>query len=456
YWPDLPEDYYSLDNETRQNRIWAEAVEKTIAYNNEIIDTLALADLVPRMYELSSDHSVEVYDFAQKGCSNFTIAGDGVSRGFTSILSLNLLDEEFSVDADHIVSNWSTVYASKDTMIIAEPAQNWWWYWGNEKYDEATNIHRFALSSDGTALYTGSGRIEGTVENQFSLSAFEGSLRVASTTGQWNRWWMENPTPPENHVYVLQQGDNNTLNTVGHIGGIAKGEKIWSARFIGTKGYLVTFRNMDPLWTEDVSDPTKPVIAGKLDVPGVSTYIYPLSETRLLTIGYGGDETGLNWSIEVSLFNVADFAQPALVDHLSLFANTSDNTTSSWGWSEAIYEHKAFQYWEPKKILAVPLSSYRYTYKNEYDYFYEYMSKLTLLNVDNETGFSLHGSVDHSAFYNSDTSMYWCSQDIRRSIFMGDYIYAISDRGITANTIDNLTSTASRDLPGSDCGGYVY
>lgn len=456
YWPDLPEDYYALDNETKQKRIWDEAVQITIAYNNETIDSLSLADLVPRIYELSSDDTVTVHDFAQKGCTNFTIARDGVSRGFTSIISLSLLAEEFSFDADHIVSNWSTVYASADTMLIAEPAQNWWWYWGNEEYKEATNIHRFSLSPDGTALYAGSGRIEGTVENQFSLSEYKGSLRIASTTGQWNQWWLENPAAPENHVYVLQQGDNNTLNTVGHIGGIAKGEKIWSARFTETKGYLVTFRNMDPLWTVDLSDPANPAIIGKLDVPGVSTYIHPLSESRLLTIGYGGDETGLNWSIEVSLFNVADFANPKLIDNLSLSANTSDNTTSSGGWSEAVYEHKAFQYWGPKKMLAVPLSTYRYTYKNEYDYFYEYMSTLTLLDVDNETGFSLHGSVDHSAFYNSDTSMYWCYQDIRRSIFMGDYIYAISDRGITANALDNMTSTASIELPGSNCGGYGY
>lgn len=455
YWPELPEDYYSSDNQTRRDRQWRDAIQQAIADNNKLIEELTLQDIVPLMYELNADRSVTVFDFTTDGCTNFTIADDGVSRGFTSILSLDLLDESFTIDADHIVSNWSQVYASTDTLLIAEPAQDWWWYWDNDAFDEAVNIHRFTLAADGTAQYTGSGRVAGTIENQFCLSEYQGAIRIAATTGQWNRWWEENPPPPESHVYVLQSGDNNTLAVVGQVDGIAPGERIWSARFIGTRGYIVTFRNMDPLWTVDLADPTRPQIIGELDVPGVSTYIHPLSDQRLLTIGYGGDDNGLDGSIQVSLFNVEDFASPKLIDTLSLFAAQNDNQTSSWGWSEAVYEHKAFQYWEPKKMLAVPLSASRYTYKSDQDY-YEYISRLMLVSVDNETGFSTYGSIDHSGFYNGDSRQYyWCNQDIRRSIFMGDFIYAISDRGITANNIDNMTATASVELPGTDCGGYM-
>jgi len=454
YWPDLPDDYYAGDNDTRRERLWDEAVAKAITANDTLIDSLPLEDFVPRVYEVADGETASVLDVAAAGCSNFTMADDGASRGFTSILSLDLHDASFAIDADHIVSNWSTVYASTDTLLIAEPAQDWWWYWGNEQYDEATNIHCFALSPDGTAQYTGSGRIDGTVQNQFSLSEYDGYLRVAATTGQWNRWWLATPAPPETNVYVLQQADNSTLETLGHIGGIAQGEQIWSARFIGTRGYLVTFKNMDPLWTVDLSDPRNPAIAGKLDVPGVSTYIHPVSDTRLLTIGYGGDESGLDWTIEVSLFDVADFSAPRLIDSLSLSPG-GDNGTAAWGWSEAVYEHRAFQYWEPKKLLAVPVSSYRYTYTNDYDYYYEYSSRLTVVDVDNETGFTIRGRIDHSPFYNSDASVYWCSQDIRRSIFMGDFLYAISDRGVTASRSDSLEETAAVNLQGTNCGGVV-
>jgi len=447
YWPELPDNYYQYDPEDpRREAIWSEAVGKTIAYNDELIDQFSLADLVPRIYELTAGDEVVEHDFTGQGCQNFTIAEDGVSRGFSSILSLDLLEDEFEIDAEHIVSNWSTVYASTDTLIIAEPAQDWWWYWGTDDFQEATNIHRFAISTDGTAQYSGSGRVDGTVLDQFSLSEYEDYIRVAATTGQWNRWWLENPEEPENHVYVLA-GDES-LDVVGRIDGIAVGERIWSARFIGNRGYLVTFRNIDPLWTIDLSVPQNPVIMGELEVPGVSTYIHPLGENHLLTIGFGGDEEGLDRSTRISIFDVSDFDDPRMTDNLTLNPAEGEGWEYSWGWSEATYEHKAFQYWEARNLLAVPLSTSRYISKG-YDYFYEYVSFLKLISVDTQNGLEIYGSVDHSGFYNSAPDYYWYNRDIRRSIFMGDYIYAISERGVTASNLDNMTTTASVELPGS-------
>lgn len=451
YWPELPDEYYRLDPEDpRRDQIWNEAIEEAIQYNDELIAQLTLENLVPMIYEVSNDGEVIEYDFTQQGCTNFIIAEDGVSRGFTSIFSLDLLSEKFSFEADHIVSNWSIIYASTDTLLIAEPAQDWWWYWDNDEYQEATNIHRFSIHSPGKAEYRGSGRVDGTVHNQFSLSEYKDFIRVATTTGQWNRWWIENPPALENHVYVL--AGNDRLTVVGQIDGIAVGEQIWAARFIEERGYLVTFRNIDPLWTIDLSDPTNPTIMGELEVPGVSTYIHPLGDVHLLTIGLGGDDQGLDGSIKVSLFDVTDFNEPVITDNLTLTATEGEGWTS-WGSSEATYEHKAFQYWNAKKMLAVPLSTNRYIYSG-YGYVYEYISRLMLISVDIANGFSIYGNVDHSIFYNSDPSNYWCYQDIRRSIFMGDYLYAISDRGITANNLDNMTLTASVALPGITCGPY--
>lgn len=455
YWPAVPDGYYTTDNQTRRDRLWREAVQEAIEQNNALIEGLTLQDLVPRLYELA-DEEVIIHDVTERQCADFTIAQDGLSRGFTSLVSFDLRDDASAIDSDHIVSTWSIVYASKDSLLIAEPAQDWWWYWNNDDYDEAVNIHRFALNPDGTAQYTGSGRVDGTIENQFCLSEYNGAIRIAATTGQWNRWWEGNPAPPETHVSVLTQGDNNTLERAGQVGGIAKGERLWAARFVGDKGYLVTFRNTDPLWTVDLSDPAAPRLVGELEVPGVSTYIHPLSGERLLTIGYGGDNESLDGSIQVSLFDVRDFAAPRLIDTLTLFAAEHDNQTSTWGWSEAVGEHKAFQYWAPKRMLAVPLSASRYTYKDGSDA-YEYISRLQLVSVDNETGFNLYGSIDHSAFYNDDTRLhYWCNQDIRRSIFMGDFIYALSDRGVTAHALETLTQSAALQLPGTDCGGGLF
>ena len=109
----------------------------------------------------------------------------------------------------------------------------------HQDFDEATNLHRFDISNGVTTLYTGSGRIDGLINNQFSLSEHNDYIRVASTTGQWGRWWMEEPAPPSNHVFILSGDD--TLNVVGEVRDIAVNERIWSSRFVGDMAYLVTF-----------------------------------------------------------------------------------------------------------------------------------------------------------------------------------------------------------------------
>ncbi|MCP4716367.1 MAG: hypothetical protein GY868_14705, partial [Deltaproteobacteria bacterium] len=449
-----PDSFYDLpdDNSMRQE-LWDAAVNDAISKNNALIDALSLADLIPAIY-LKNGSVITPYDFAAGACDNFIVAEDGMSRGFSSIFSLDLLDEQFSFDADHVVSNWSTVYASTDTMVIAEPAQDWWWYWGDGDFDEATNIHRFALADNGTARYSGSGRVDGTVSNQFSLSEHEDIIRVAATTGQWNRWWLDEPTEPENHIYTLAGSDD--LEVIGHVGGIAVGEQIWSARFIGERGYLVTFEQTDPLWTVDLSNPAGPAIMGELEVPGVSTYIHPIGDDHLLTIGYGGDADGLDWSIQVSLFDVSDFSNPRLTDNLTLVDTKNDDITSTWGWSEALNEHKAFQYWDARKLLAVPVS-YSSSWYTDSEYGHTYVSNLVLVSVDADTGLDIDGELDHSIFYNQDApAHYWDNIDIRRSIFMGDYIYAISDRGITVNNLDDMALSASVTLPGMQYDDIFY
>src|SRR5690606_13373341 len=136
------------------------------------------------------------------------------------------------------------------------------------------------------------------------------------------------------------------------------------------------------------------------------------------------------WRTQVSLFDVGDFARPSLVDTETLVQS------DGWGWSEALYEHKAFQYWAPRNLLAVPLSTSGY---DEASGLWKYTSKLELITVDLASGLSRHGTVDHSGFFPEDSSgcAWWL--DIRRSIFMGDYIYAISDHGVTAHHLDDLS-----------------
>ena len=285
---------------------------------------------------------------------------------------------------------------------------------------------------------------------------------MATTTGQWGQWWLENPEPMSSQLVTLGRSvdldtQRQVLVETGRVDGIAPGERIWSARFDGDRAYLVTFEQIDPLWVIDISNATDPVILGELEVPGVSTYIHPLSRDHLLTIGMGPaneDGTGLDWSsTQLSLFNIQDPTAPTRDDVLRIAPVQDDDGDGwQWSWSEASYESKAFQYWAPKQTLAVPLSTYRSINLNEdgrYGWTYEYVSKLVLVNVDETNGtLSVHGEVNHSSLFSDDQQRYWWNdQSIRRSIFMGDFVYAISAAGITATHLETLEETARITIP---------
>ncbi len=457
-WLDMPEDYWQIDYEDKENR---RAYRESVAYeaileNAEVLNSIELEDLLPKIYERSNERIVE-HDMRAEECQNFAKPLDGFSRGFTNILSLDLFSESFSFESDHILSNHPLVYASQDVLVLSESSWDWWWFWGQDEVMEQTNIHTFDISIPGTTTYTGSGRIDGTILDQFSISEHEGVLRVATTVGQWNRWWMNDPEPMSSSIITLVRGvdpatDLPILQEYGRLDGIAETERIWSARFVEDRAYLVTFRNIDPLWTIDLSNPMNPAILGELKVPGVSTYIHPINQDMLLTIGMGPageDGLGLDWSdTRLSTFDISNITDPKEASVLSLSpVDNPDEGQWTWAYSEAMYEHKAFQYWGPKEMLAVPLSTYRWvddSTNEEYSWHYEYVSKAVLVSVNESTGdMIIHGEINHSSLVNSEKSNYWWGgeQNIRRTIFMGDFIYAISGAGITVHNLDSMEQT---------------
>lgn len=418
--------------------------DATKAAVNAVINNLELADFIPRIYLRTPNGHFTTNSLSESSCQSFYRPSDSHARGISSIISFDLLGNSPQWDADHVISNWSTFYASTDTLLLAEPAHDWWWYWWYQDDPDQLNIHSFDISVPGQTRYLGSGRVDGQIVDQFSLDEEGDAIRVATTTGMWGRWWLDEDEREEmeNHVWVLEQQGSNFV-PVGHLGGIAKGERLMSTRMQGNKGYLVTFKLIDPLFTVDLSDRTNPRLVGELKVPGFSTYLHPIADGKLLSIGVDGEE---RWRTQVSLFDVSDFANPTLQTALPVEAQ------NSWGWSEALYDHKAFQYWAPKKLLAIPQSTYEYT--NYYNY--RYLSQLVLVNVDPTTGLSVRGRIDHSAYYNADPEKYWQYVDIRRSIFMGDYVYAISDKAITSHRVSDLGKTAEQVLPGYTANQFYW
>ena len=454
-WLNMPSAYYELQWDDPERKAYREMIAyETIQANDEVLEAIALEDLVPKIYQRVGGEIIE-HDMRSESCENFAQPMDGFSRGFTNILSLDLFSPTFDFESDHLLSNHPLVYASKDALVLTENSWDWWWFWGQDEVDEMTNIHTFDISVPGVTTYTGSGRIDGQILNQFCISEHEGVLRIATTVGQWNRWWMEDPEPMSSSIVTLVRGvnpetDQQVLLEYGRLDGIAEDERIWSARFVEDRAYLVTFEQIDPLWTIDLSDPATPTILGELEVPGVSTYIHPLHDGMLLTIGMGPageDGLGLDWSsTRLSTFNISDVTQPAVADTLMLSpVNDPEDNRWTWSYSEAKYEHKAFQYWGPKEMLAVPLSTYRYIESHDedigYHWSYEYISKAIIVNVDEATGsMSIHGEVNHSSLLNDEERNHWWggNENIRRTVFMGDYIYAISGAGITAHHLDTM------------------
>ena len=458
-WISYPDDYWTVDYSEEERRNMREvAALEAMEHNQRVMSEISLEDILPQVHERIGSEII-THHMDGDDCSDFAAPEDALNRGYTSIFTIDLISEELDFEADHIVGNWPLVYSSQDTLIITENAWDWWWFWGHDDLMESTNIHTFDISQPGETTYAGSGRVDGTILDQFSISEYEGVVRVATTTGQWGRWWMENPAPMENHVITLSHAlDVDTGKTrlleMGRVDGIAYNETIWSARFVEDRAYIVTFENMDPLWTIDLSNPTSPTIMGELKVPGVSTYIHPLSDDAILTIGLGpaDEETGLglDWSnTRLSLFNVSNFSDPQETQTLSLSPVEDPTDGWTWAWSEATWEHKAFQYWAPKGMLAVPLNTYRYDYyydeDGHYHYEYDWVSKLMIVNITEE-GMELHGEVDHSQFYDTEEYHWWSSYNIRRSIFMGDYIYAISHAGVTVTHLDTLEEVDTLQL----------
>ncbi|HEX5060759.1 MAG TPA: beta-propeller domain-containing protein [Kofleriaceae bacterium] len=413
------------------------------------VNSLALADFIPQIYVRNPNGQFTSNSLSEGSCRSFYRPTDSHARGISSIISFDLLGDTVHWDADHIVSNWSTFYASKDTLLLAEPAHDWWWYWWYQDDPDQLNVHAFDISTPGKSVYTGSGRVDGQIVDQFSLDEDNGAIRVATTTGLLWRWWADDEERPtmENHVWVLED-HGSKLDIVGHVGGIAKGERIMSSRFQGNKAYLVTYQYVDPLFTLDLSDRRNPHVVGELKVPGFSTYLHPIADGKLLSIGVDGTN---QWRTQVSLFDVSDFAHPALDAALPVEAQ------NTWGWSEALYDHKAFQYWAPKGLLAIPQSTYAYQNTGNGQYYYRYLSQLVLVNVDPTSGaLSIKGRIDHSPYYDAEGNTYWRYTDIRRSIFMGDFVYAISDKAVTAHRVSDLGKTAEQTLPGYTPNDYYW
>lgn len=313
-----------------------------------------------------------------------------------------------------------------------------------------TMLYKFALDN-GAVEYTARGKVPGTVLNQFSLDEYKGHLRLATTTGFS---WDSGENISKNNLYILDQ----TLQITGRVEDLAPGERIYSARFLGEKGYMVTFRNVDPLFVIDLQDPCRPRLLGALKIPGYSDYLHPYDENHLLgfgketmeipqkdRLGRTVDSTVIELGMKLSLFDVSDLQNP-----LEKFKTTIGGQGTH---SELLQNHKALLWNRDKNLLAFPVTvmETKNSVPGDFPGYGEFTFQgAYIYSIDLQKGFQLRGKITHLDEEDYlKAGQYWFDLDknIERILYINDTLYTLSPGRLKANALAGLQEIGSLPIP---------
>ena len=338
-----------------------------------------------------------------------------------TVLTIDLDRGLPAVDADSLMTEGETVYASPQSLYVATER----WLGTDPSLREVrdqsvTALHRFDAGTPGRTAYRGSAEIPGYLLNQFSLSEHEGILRAATTDRP--SWFEGAPArQSESAVRTLAVRDGR-LEPLGRVGGLGKGERIFAVRFAGDIGFVVTFRETDPLYTLDLSDPAAPKLLGELKVPGYSAYLHPLGDGLLLGVGQDATETGQTQGTQVSLFDVADLRNPFRRAQLG-FGESS--------WSPVEEDHHAFLWWASSALAVVPVIGP--TDKSGA------LVGAVALRVDRAGGLREAARFEHGAGEGRAA--------IHRALVVGDKLLTVSDAGVMSAPLDTLAGGSLTRFP---------
>ncbi len=403
------------------------AEEKALKFNKEVIADSTIDDWMPR----SSVDGAKVK--SALSCDQIGRPEQFSGLGMTWVASIDLAKAAAVTGSGGVVAEAGTVYSSEASLYVGTTQ----WQRNNLDPDvrkirpepPTTMIHQFGLDGD-SASYQASGSIEGTLLNQFSMSEHEGILRVASTLQDWGGF--NGRAGSESSVFTLKRSGSE-LNVVGSVSGLGKGEQIYAVRFLGATGYVVTFRQTDPLYVIDLRDPAKPTVSGELKIPGYSSYLHPVGDGRLLGIGQAATDQGRVQGTQLSLFDVSDPTKPTRLANLEF----------GQGNSGAEYDHKAFLYWAKTGQVVVPFQSYAgegsgvIVSQLRGDVLTE-KKRLSLPDV-NVTGGDTTGKCDGPAETCPSIGFYHLPID--RSMVVGGRLVLISQAGIAIHALDTLERT---------------
>ena len=406
------------------------AEREAIEENREIVRNSTEENWIP--YYVITDTDGDVLDEGVLfDCDRARHPEEFSGLNMLSVMTIDLGAGLDVVDATGVLATGSTVYSSAESLYVATQGwQTWQWARGETRDDRpesvTTEIHKFDISDATTTEYAATGQVEGFLFNQFAMDEHEGLLRVASTTSP--NWWGTG-FESESMVTVLHDVDGELVR-VGRVDGLGETEQIYSVRFLGDVGYVVTFRQTDPLYTLDLSDPTDPRVVGELEILGYSAYLHPLGGDLLMGVGQDATDRGRVQGTQVSIFDVSDPAKPSRVDTYTLSEGSN---------SQVEYDHHAFLYWDPERLAMIPVQQWRWDDKGEEAFF-----GAVGLRVSDNGDLAEVEKVVHPGG-TGEKNWDWRAQ-ILRSIVIGDSVYTVSAKGIMKSDLDALQETAWLDF----------
>ena len=340
---------------------------------------------------------------------------------YLNIVAFNITNNQ-EANVESYLGAGEEIYASKENLYVTKTKYD---YERKNKTSITTEIYKFNLNN-ANCTFAKAGDVPGSVLNQFSMDECNGYFRIATTDS--TSWNSESNT---NNLYVL----NENLETIGKIEGLAKGERIYSVRFMGNRAYMVTFVETDPLFVIDLSNPTTPTVLGELKIPGYSKYLHPYDETHLIGIGedtevvnYGYGDRVVTNGMKMAMFDVTDPNNPQELYNVKIGEKGT--------YSELLYNHKALLFSKEKNIIAFPVSI------TEDDYKVTFQGAI-VYGVSLEKGFELKTKISNSA---TDYDRYYSRNRVERIIYIKDTLFTLSNVLIKAVDLNTFETKGSIEL----------
>lgn len=410
---------------------------------NQYVNTYAIFEDKEELTGPQYRDSAQGEQFQTIPYSDIRYFPESIQPDYLMVAGVNLDRPEQKMSLSTYLGAGENIYASKDNLYVAVTEY--------EKPQTAkpmkqsiaptlvpvvtksnTTVYRFGMK-EGTLSFSGKGTVPGRILNQFSLDEHDGYLRIATTSGEM---WRQDENTSKNNLYVLDK----ELKTYGKLEGIAPGERIYSARFIGNRAYMVTFKQVDPLFVIDLSKPAAPSILGALKIPGYSDYLHPYDENHIIGFGKEAEsdkDMAFYQGMKIALFDVSDVAHPK-EKFKTVIGDRGTN-------SELLSNHKALLFSKEKELLAFPVTVYEWSAeqkaKNDiHEYGSFAFQGAYVYHLDLKSGFTLTSKITHltdDELKKSGDGWYDSKNNIKRILTIDDTLYTVSEGFVAAQELSS-------------------